>query len=578
MKTALGPYAIVSELGRGGMGVVYKAYEPALQRYVAIKALAPALAHQPGLVERFLREARAMAAVSDPHVLPIYRIDEDADGPWFAMEWVDGENLAQVVARLGRLAEGQALDLVRQAAQGLAAAHARGLVHRDVKPANLLLGSNGVLKIADFGIARAQRDAQARLTGTGDVIGTPGYLSPEACLGQPIDARTDLFALGIVLFELLSGRLPFEADSPFRTMQQVVQAAAPDLASLGVDVHPATATLLATLLAKAPEDRPADAAALMARLEAHPLLLGPRVPLRATPAPAAAPTVLSPPPPSPAGPAEAAMPVSPAPEARRRAGPAAIGAVLAGGIALAALFGWITRPAAPDAGPAVATGTEAPSSAPPPAEPQAPVPAVGSAAETVAAASAPEAPTAAPAPAVSAATVADPAPAPTPAPSASPAEDAPTAGDALLDPWAAAPAAPDESTAPPADAAPAAGPVARYGEAWTGPGVVQVVLAEIPDADAAYVRITGINHPWDGRVLRLGHRPAPRDGRDYFLPFEGSDWVMIVKRKDFRSGRMQAWLYVPGLGDVGELAEAAEAARALDTAALRDGWTGRNPE
>jgi serine/threonine-protein kinase len=559
MKTALGPYAIVSELGRGGMGVVYKAYEPALQRYVAIKALAPALANQPGLVERFVREARAMAAVSDPHVLPIYRIDEDAEGPWFAMEWVDGENLAQVAGRLGRLSETQALDLLRQAAQGLAAAHARGLVHRDIKPANLLLGANGVLKIADFGIARAQREMATRLTGTGDVIGTPGYLSPEACLGQPIDARTDLFALGIVLYELLSGRLPFEADSPFRTMQRVVQEPVPELATLGVEVHPATTALLEQLLAKSPDERWDSATSLLAALECHPLLSGPRTPLRATPAPASAATVLSPVPGVASAPSRSRDPEARVDHAAPTPVPASgaiarrpgwrLPAVIVGGLALAALA-WAIWPR-PSAEPPAVAGVE-----PKPAEPATPT--KEPIAET----------------------------APT-APVEPPAVEAAALEPAVVEPEVAEPPAVVEAPrleAPPIDtprpkpAPPPASPVARYGEAFTGPGLVEVALADIPDTDAAYLRVTGINHPWDGQVIRVRQRPGAYDGRDYFIERNGSDYVMLVKRRNFNSGQMQAWLYVPELGDIGRLTDAPEAARALDTAALRDGWKGRNPD
>ena len=134
--------------------------------------------------------------------------------------------------------------------------------------------------------------------------------------------------------------------------------------------------------------------------------------------------------------------------------------------------------------------------------------------------------------------------------------------------------------APSAEPTPAreAGPVARYGEAFTGPGLVEVALAEIPGEDAAYVRVTGINHPWDGQVIRVQHRVGPRDGRDYFVQRNGTDYVMLVKRRGFPSRQMQYWLYVPDLGDVGELTEAPDAARALDTAALRDAWRGRNPD
>ena len=551
MNAAFGPYVVVGELGRGGMGVVYKAYETSLRRHVAIKALAPGLVPPPGMAERFLREAQAMAAVSDPHVLPIYRVEQDDAGPWFAMEWIEGENLAQVVARLGRVPEAQALELVRQAARGLAAAHARGLVHRDIKPANLLLGANGVLKVADFGIARAQAESAPRLTGTGDVVGTPGYLSPEACLGQPIDGRTDLFALGIVLYELLSGRLPFEADSPFHTLQRVVQEPPRALADLDVAVHPATATLLDRLLAKSPAARFDGAEALLAALAEHPLLATPPPALRATPAPVLAPTVPSP---RPAGLRSGTPSAPPSGEppsgGQATARPGSAWVRLAPGAAIAVIAGlalvWWRTPSAPPAEPAP---TEAAAQSPPPP--------VATTAEPAAE------PTAEPA----AEPTAEPAVEPVAQPAPEPARPAPAAREP-------APARALEP-APPAEDP---GPVARYGEVWTGPGVVEVAIADIPGADAAYVRITGINHPWDGQVLRLGHRPAPRDGRDYALPLAGSDWVMVVKRRDFRSGRMQAWLYVPGLGDVGELTEAPDAARALDTAALRDAWPGRNPE
>jgi len=187
MKTHLGHYEIVSELGRGGMGVVYKGYEPALTRYVAIKELSPALAHDAMLVERFLREARSMASLNDPHIIQIYFIGQENDQPFFVMEFVDGESLSGVIKRQGRLAVGDALKILHQSALGLSVAHDRGVIHRDIKPANLMINQRGQVKIADFGIALANRDFDAKLTGTGEFVGTPGYLSPEICLGKPVD-------------------------------------------------------------------------------------------------------------------------------------------------------------------------------------------------------------------------------------------------------------------------------------------------------------------------------------------------------------------------------------------------------
>src|SRR4249919_148510 len=240
MKTQLGHYGIVAELGRGGMGVVYKAFEPSLDRYVAIKELSAALSHDPALVERFVREARSMAALNDPHIIQIHYIGQENEQAYFAMEFVDGESLSTLIEREGPLATSDALNLLRQAALGLATAHEHGVIHRDIKPGNLLLSKRGQLKIADFGIALTQRDLSKKLTATGDVVGTPGYLSPEVCLGKPVDERSDLFALGVVLFEMLSGRLPFNSESPFKLMLSVVESDIPDIRTLNAKVDDTT--------------------------------------------------------------------------------------------------------------------------------------------------------------------------------------------------------------------------------------------------------------------------------------------------------------------------------------------------
>jgi len=273
MKTRIGHYEIVSELGRGGMGVVYKGYEPALARYVAIKELAPALAHDAMLVERFLREARSMAALNDPHIIQIYFIGQEDEQPFFVMEFVEGESLAALIKRLGRLQVGDALKVLAQAAQGLAVAHDRGVIHRDIKPGNLMLGERGQVKIADFGIALANRDFDSKLTGTGEFVGTPGYLSPEICLGKPVDQRSDIFALGIVLFEMLTGRTPFSDESPLKLMLDVVQADIPDVRGLNAEVDADVAAILARMLAKDPAERYQSAHELLADLARQPLPL-----------------------------------------------------------------------------------------------------------------------------------------------------------------------------------------------------------------------------------------------------------------------------------------------------------------
>ena len=275
MKTHLGHYEIESEIGRGGMGVVYRAFEPALNRHVAIKELSPSLAHDPQLVERFLREARSMASLADPHIIQIYYIgtDEATAQPFFAMEFVEGESLSTILKRDGKLSVENTLRILQQTAQGLATAHDAGVIHRDIKPGNLMLSERGQIKIADFGIALATKDVSKKLTTTGEFVGTPGYLSPEVCLGKPIDQRSDIFSLGIVMFEMLSGRAPFSDESPLGLMLEVVKAEIPSIQELNGEVDPQTAAILSRMVAKEPEQRFQSCHDLVAALEAHPRLV-----------------------------------------------------------------------------------------------------------------------------------------------------------------------------------------------------------------------------------------------------------------------------------------------------------------
>ncbi len=274
MKTQLGHYEIVEELGRGGMGVVYKGYEPALGRFVAIKELSPSLAHDPNLVERFLREARSMAALNDPHIIQVYFIgtDEASGQPFFAMEFVEGDSLSGLLKREGKLSVENSLKILHQAAQGLATAHDKGVVHRDIKPGNLMLTPRGNVKIADFGIALATQDFAKKLTSTGEFVGTPGYLSPEVCMGKTVDQRSDIFSLGIVLFEMLTGRVPFTEESPLGLMLEVVKAEFPDIRQLNGEVDDLAADILARMVAKEPADRFQNCHQLAEALQAHPLV------------------------------------------------------------------------------------------------------------------------------------------------------------------------------------------------------------------------------------------------------------------------------------------------------------------
>ena len=272
MITRLGHYDIVEELGRGGMGVVYKGYESSLGRYVAIKVLSAQMAHDKVFVERFLREARAMATLNDSHIIQVYFIGQDDQQTFFVMEYIDGESLSTCLKREVRLTVPDALKVLLHASQGLEVAHGQGVIHRDIKPGNIMITSRGQVKVADFGIALANQDVSAKLTNTGAFVGTPGYLSPEVCMGKPVDQRSDIFALGIVLFECVTGNMPFHDDSPLKLMLDVVQAPTPDVRALNPDVDEETKRILDKMLAKDPAERYQSCEDLNADLKAHPLL------------------------------------------------------------------------------------------------------------------------------------------------------------------------------------------------------------------------------------------------------------------------------------------------------------------
>ena len=197
-------YRLERPLGHGGMASVHLARDTELDRPVAVKLLAENLSGDESVHRRFVREARLAARLSHPNVVSVFDAGEDGGRPYIVMEYVDGENLAELLARRGRIPPDEARGLALQAAQGLAHAHAAGLVHRDVKPQNLILRRDGTLKVADFGIARAA-EATA-LTQAGTVLGTAAYLSPEQALGEEVTPATDVYSLGVVLYELLTGR------------------------------------------------------------------------------------------------------------------------------------------------------------------------------------------------------------------------------------------------------------------------------------------------------------------------------------------------------------------------------------
>ena len=257
-----GRYSIDRELGRGGMGIVYLAREVHLDRLVAIKLLPPDRAASPGLRERFLREARLAAKLSHPNIIPIHAVEDTGQFVFYVMSYVEGETLAQRVLARGPLPSAEGARVLREVAWALAYAHGQGVVHRDIKPDNVLLeGASGRVLVADFGIAGAFGDA-----GTRDVAGTPEFMSPEQALGHSLDARSDLYSLGATAFYAFSGRLPLTGSTHTETLAKQVTEPAPPLASTGMPVPRKLAALVDRCLAKEPAQRPASAQALAEQL------------------------------------------------------------------------------------------------------------------------------------------------------------------------------------------------------------------------------------------------------------------------------------------------------------------------
>ena len=267
-RTRIGHYTLVSELGRGGMGVVYKAHEESLNRYVALKVLGEQLAADPSFVARFVREAQAAAALNHPNIVQIFFIGEDKGLHYFVMEYVAGRTLLTLVREQGRIPKERAAQFMLQAAQGLAAAHDLGLIHRDIKPSNLMLNEHGVVKIADFGLALPQ-DALTRLTVSGLLVGTPGYLSPEQCRGEKPDPRSDIYSLGVTFYEILTGRLPFQGDSPLALIRQILDEEPPDIAVLAGDIDGELRSIVHRMIAKDPAQRFRDCHTLATALTAY---------------------------------------------------------------------------------------------------------------------------------------------------------------------------------------------------------------------------------------------------------------------------------------------------------------------
>src|SRR5262249_56709587 len=262
----IGKYEVIDLIGRGGMGTIYRARDPILQRSVALKVISN-LEVTPELRARFFREAQACARITHPNIVIIHDMGEDSGRLFIVMELLEGEELRRVIARQAQLSLSDKLDIVLQICDGLHFAHQKGVVHRDVKPANILLLRTGQVKILDFGIAQIAGAATQRdLTRTGMFMGTLRYMAPEQVRGQA-DRRSDLFSVAAVSYELLSGRPPFSGNDPLQILEQLRTATPPRLTELDSSLPPELADVIAQALQKEPADRFADLGQMSRRLD-----------------------------------------------------------------------------------------------------------------------------------------------------------------------------------------------------------------------------------------------------------------------------------------------------------------------
>jgi serine/threonine-protein kinase len=367
--SSFGPYRIVAPLGRGGMATVYRAHDPALDRDVALKVLPAEFLHDPAFAERFRQEARVAARLEHPHVVPIHNFGIEGGRPWMAMRLVTGGSLAGRVAR-GPLVPREAAALLADVAGALDYAHGRGVVHRDVKPANVLLDEAGRAYLADFGVAK-MLEGSSIATATGLIQGTPSYMAPEQAMGAKVDHLADVYALGVMAFECLTGRVPYTGTTPVAILMKHVQEPVPE--PTAAEVAPQLAAVLRRCLAKTPSERWPTAGAFTAALG--------QAAAGVTPAePVALPTLTVPP--------------TPVPGATRRPTPARPAApppgrstwrwAAAGGVAALAVLavaggllvrGLLRTPAAPAASPGPVVTAESPSPSPTAVRPERAAPA-----------------------------------------------------------------------------------------------------------------------------------------------------------------------------------------------------------
>ncbi|MCG8588939.1 MAG: serine/threonine protein kinase [Proteobacteria bacterium] len=252
-ETRIGHYRIESKLGEGGVGEVFRATDTTLERAVALKLLRPELSSREQVVKRFLSEAQTLGRLNHPNIATLYSLERDGDRLFMVMELVEGETVSSLIRRSGQLPLARSLPLFFQALDGLGYAHQQGVIHRDIKGSNLMLNRDGCLKVMDFGIARVL--GSQRMTIGGQLVGTPEYMSPEQIRGLETDARSDIYSLGILLFALLAGRVPFASHSGFDLMKAQVEETPPPVTTLAPNLPVRLESVLLKALAKEPDQR-----------------------------------------------------------------------------------------------------------------------------------------------------------------------------------------------------------------------------------------------------------------------------------------------------------------------------------
>ena len=252
VPTRIGKYDVIGVIGRGGMGVVYHGKDPQLDRPVAIKMVIGIFAENPDMLKRFFREAQSLGSLQHPNIVTVYDLGDYDGNPYLVMEYLEGEGLDAAMCRARPLSLLEKLNIIIQVCQGLGYAHRRGVIHRDIKPANIMLGKDGGVKIFDFGIAFAGNE---HVTRTGQVMGTLRYMAPEQFSGKSVDARTDIFSAGVVLYQLFTNHLPFEGENTASTMMKIVHEPPVPLGVFLAAYPPEVEQILLRALAKNPNDR-----------------------------------------------------------------------------------------------------------------------------------------------------------------------------------------------------------------------------------------------------------------------------------------------------------------------------------